>query len=275
MGLLDSFQSSINRGVAATSRTASTVRLRTQMADALKRRQGLAAQLGASLYELTKDDPAFRAGREALYDGIAAVDAERAQCQAEIDRIEAETQAAHAAAARLTCPFCGSQLGVTDLFCSGCGRSMSEIQAALVAQQPAAPAGWGDQTCPACGAPVNAGDRFCMSCGHRFEEPAQTAPEPEPVVAPAAPETVLEVPTPPSPVVDPASAPVPEPAPMPEPAPVPASEPAPAPEPVPEPAPEVAPAVPAPAPAESVCPGCGAPYVPGDKFCMNCGTRLS
>ena len=208
MGLLDSFQSSINRGVAATSRTASTVRLRTQMADALKRRQSLAAQLGASLYELTKDDPVFREGREALYDGIAAVDMERAQCQAEIDRIEAESQAAHAAASRLTCPFCGSQVGATDLFCSGCGRSMSEIQATLSVQQPVVAANWGGQTCPACGAPVNAGDRFCMSCGHRFETPVQAAPAPDPAAAPPAPEpaSVAGAPTPPSPVVDPANA---------------------------------------------------------------------
>lgn len=82
----------------------------------MKRRQALAAQLGASLYDATKDDPTFRAGREAIYDGIAAIDAERAGYQAEIDRIEAEAQAA---AVRYTCPFCGSSVAVSDLFCSG------------------------------------------------------------------------------------------------------------------------------------------------------------
>ena len=138
MGLFDSFQTSINRGASAAGRATSTMRLKAQMSDALKRRQGLAAQLGASLYEATKDSPEFRTGREALYDGIAAIDAERAQCQAEINRIEAESQAAQVAATHITCPFCGSSVGAGDLFCAGCGKPMAEIQAALSAQQPAA-----------------------------------------------------------------------------------------------------------------------------------------
>ncbi len=61
MGFLDDVQSTFNRGVAGASRTASVVKLKGQLNDALKRRQGLAAQLGASLYEQTKEDPAFRA----------------------------------------------------------------------------------------------------------------------------------------------------------------------------------------------------------------------
>lgn len=63
------------------------------MADALKRRQGLAAQLGASLYEITKDNAELRQGREGLFDGIAAIDGERARLQAEIDQLEAESAA--------------------------------------------------------------------------------------------------------------------------------------------------------------------------------------
>ena len=59
MGLLDDVQSTINRGVAATGRTARVAKLRTQMSEAMKRRQALAAQLGASLYEETKDNPEF------------------------------------------------------------------------------------------------------------------------------------------------------------------------------------------------------------------------
>ena len=73
MGLLDDVQSTINRGVAATGRTARVVKLKSQMTDSLKRRQNLAAQLGASLYDATKDNDEFRAGREGLYDGIAAI----------------------------------------------------------------------------------------------------------------------------------------------------------------------------------------------------------
>lgn len=56
MGILDNITSSVNKGLAATNRATSTMKLKAQMNDALKRRQNLAAQLGASLYEATKDD---------------------------------------------------------------------------------------------------------------------------------------------------------------------------------------------------------------------------
>ena len=285
MGFLDSLQSSVNRGMAATGRATSTMKLKAQMSEALKRRQALAAQLGASLYDVTKDDANLRAGREALYDGIAACDAERAQCQAEIERLEAESAAATAANSYYVCPFCGSHVVTTDLFCSGCGKPMAEITAALSAQQqaPAAPVApvSGAAACPQCGAPVNAGDVFCMSCGYNLAAApapvAAAASDPEPAVAP---------------VPEPAVAPVPEPvdevasleaAPMPEPLDAVASEPvaeaeaietvvAPAPASVTEPAPEP---IPAAAPAANVCPNCGTPCEPGDAFCMGCGARLS
>lgn len=272
MGFLDSLQSSVNRGMAATGRATSTMKLKAQMSEALKRRQALAAQLGASLYDVTKDDATLRAGREALYDGIAACDAERAGYQAEIERIEAESAAATAANSYYVCPFCGSHVMTTDLFCSGCGKSMADITAALSAQQQAAAAPApvaGGATCPQCGAPVNVGDAFCMSCGYNLA--AATAPEP--VVAPA-PEEIVE------PVVAPASEPEPEPAAAPEsavaPEPVAEPEPAPEPEPVAEPVPVPEPvAAPASEPAANVCPNCGTPCEPGDAFCMGCGTRLS
>lgn len=192
MGFLDSLQSSVNRGMAATGRATSTMKLKAQMSEALKRRQALAAQLGASLYDVTKDDANLRAGREALYDGIAACDAERAQCQAEIERLEAESAAATAANSYYVCPFCGSHVVTTDLFCSGCGKPMAEITAALSAQQqaPAAPVApvSGAAACPQCGAPVNAGDVFCMSCGYNLAAApapaAVAASDPEPAVAP-------------------------------------------------------------------------------------------
>lgn len=292
MGFLDSLQSSVNRGMAATGRATSTMKLKAQMSEALKRRQALAAQLGASLYDVTKDDAGLRAGREALYDGIAACDAERTQCQAEIERLEAESAAATAANSYYVCPFCGSHVVTTDLFCSGCGKPMAEITAALSAQQqaPAAPVApvSGTAACPQCGAPVNAGDAFCMSCGYNLAavpaSAAVAASDPEPAVAP--------VPEPSDEVASLEAAPVPEPsdevapleaAPMPEPLDAVASEPvveveaietvvAPAPASVTEPAPEP---IPAAAPAANVCPNCGTPYEPGDAFCMGCGARLS
>lgn len=284
MGFLDSLQSSVNRGMAATGRATSTMKLKAQMSEALKRRQALAAQLGASLYDVTKDDANLRAGREALYDGIAACDAERAQCQVEIERLEAESAAATAANSYYVCPFCGSHVVTTDLFCSGCGKPMAEITAALSAQQqaPAAPvAPVSGAACPQCGAPVNAGDVFCMSCGYNLAaapaSAAVAASDPEPAVAPVPEPAVAPVPEPADEVASPEAAP------MPEPLDAAVSEPvveaeaietvvAPAPASVTEPAPEP---IPAAAPAANVCPNCGTPCEPGDAFCMGCGARLS
>ena len=179
MGFFDDVQSQFNRAGASVNRASASMRLKAKMAEALKRRQGFAAQLGASLYKSTRNDPALRTGREALYDGIAACDAERAQCQAEIDRIESESQAAQVAATTITCPFCGSRMAASDMFCSGCGKPIAEVRAALAAQAPAvapvAPA-WTGPTCPDCGQPVNPGDQFCMNCGHKFEGGAGAAP---------------------------------------------------------------------------------------------------
>lgn len=306
MGFFDSVQSTFNRGVAAAGRTSDQVRLKGQMSDANRRRQNLAAQLGASLYELTRNDPRFRAGREALFDGIAAIDAERMQIQAELDRIEREAHAAQIASTHFACPFCGSQVGASDVFCSGCGRPMTEIQAALSASQGGAPANWNGPVCPSCGSPMNVGDLFCMSCGNKLDAPAVAptpepayepapapepgpAPAPEPESAPAAePMPEAEPASEPAPAVEfvpvPEPEPVPEPAPAPDPAPVPEPDPAAETAPVTEPAPEdptpapepVEPlSAPEPAPAEgAVCPRCGTPAAPGDKFCMNCGFQL-
>lgn len=285
MGFLDSLQSSVNRGMAATGRATSTMKLKAQMSEALKRRQALAAQLGASLYDVTKDDVNLRAGREALYDGIAACDAERAQCQAEIERLEAESAAATAANSYYVCPFCGSHVVTTDLFCSGCGKPMAEITAALSAQQqaPAAPVApvSGAAACPQCGAPVNAGDVFCMSCGYNLAAApapaAVAASDPEPAVAPVPEPAVVPVPEPADEVASLEAAPVPEPLDAVASEPVVEAEAietvvAPTPASVTEPAPEP---IPAAAPAANVCPNCGTPCEPGDAFCMGCGARLS
>lgn len=79
---------------ASTGRATTTLQLRGRIEDALKRRQQLVAQLGASLYEVTRDSSELRAGREPLYDGIARRDAERTQCEAWIAQLEVEDAAA-------------------------------------------------------------------------------------------------------------------------------------------------------------------------------------
>lgn len=179
MGFLDDVQASLNRGVAGANRGVESIRLKSQLSDANKRRSQLAAQLGASLYEATKGDAAFREGREQLYDGIAQVDAERASIQAQLDEIERQAAASAQASVTLECPFCHTRMSATDLFCSGCGKPMAEVQAGLAAAAPVAnPAQPGPAcgpTCPNCGAPVNEGDAFCMSCGAKLDESAADA----------------------------------------------------------------------------------------------------
>ena len=53
MGFFDDIQASMNRGMASAGRAVDTQKIKMQMNDAAKRRQALAAQLGASLYDVT------------------------------------------------------------------------------------------------------------------------------------------------------------------------------------------------------------------------------
>ena len=139
-GIFDNFQASLNRGVNAVGRSTQTAQLNMQLKDLLKQRQNLAAQLGASLYEITKDNAEFRVGREAIYDGIAAVDAQRAQIEASIAEIKAAQAAETASAQRYRCPNCGAMVSATDLFCSGCGTPIDQIKAAAGVSAAPAPA---------------------------------------------------------------------------------------------------------------------------------------
>ena len=101
MGFLDNVTNTFNRGAAAADRTTRSLKLKGQLSDIAKRRQELATQLGASLYEVTKENAELRAGREPLYDGIAQCDMERAEVERMLAAIEAEANAA--AAAPLLC----------------------------------------------------------------------------------------------------------------------------------------------------------------------------
>lgn len=165
MSIFDNVTSTINRSTAAAGRAAETVKIKAHISEVNKRRQQLAAQLGASLYEETRGNEALRTGREALYDGIAACDAERAECQKQLAEIEAQAALQAEAARTYVCPTCGSAVGASDMFCSGCGTSREVI----LAQAPAAPIAQPTAFCPSCGAPVGEGDAFCMACGAKRE----------------------------------------------------------------------------------------------------------
>ena len=192
MGFLDDVQASVNRGFAGANRGVESMKLKNQMNDAMKRRQQLATQLGASLYEVTREDAVLRSGREALYDGIAAIDQERDAIQAQLDELERQAAAAAQAAASIECPFCHTRISATDMFCCGCGKPMAEIQAAYAAA-PAVPAEPEpapvavQAVCPACGSPVNEGDAFCINCGAKLGA-AAPEPAPEPAAQPVSPD---------------------------------------------------------------------------------------
>ena len=84
MGFLDNVSKTINKGTAAGERTIRASQLRKQLGDLTKQRQNLAAQLGATLYEQTKDNAQFTVGRESLYNGIANIDVQKQAIEQEI-----------------------------------------------------------------------------------------------------------------------------------------------------------------------------------------------
>lgn len=169
MGFLDNVTSVVNRGTAAAGRGADKIKLNARISELNKQRQNLAAQLGASLYEATRNDSALRAGREALYDGIAQVDAEREACKAQIAALDAQANAAANAAAGFNCAICGAHMSGADLFCSGCGTHVDKARSAAGASAPVTSAVAAGPTCASCGAPLGPDDVFCMSCGTKVE----------------------------------------------------------------------------------------------------------
>lgn len=178
MSLFDSVTSVVNRGTAAAGRTSRSARLRIQVGEVAKQRRELVAQLGASLYEEVKDRSEFREGREGLLDGIAALDAQRAQIEAEIAELEAEAEAAQIAARVYACPQCGMRVSETHSFCSGCGLPIAEVKAAARSNDSSSVAD-GGAACEACGAPMAQDDLFCMKCGAKREVVKEEPDSPE------------------------------------------------------------------------------------------------
>lgn len=169
MGFLDNVTSAVNRGTAAAGRGADKIKLNARISELNKQRQSLVAQLGASLYEATRNDPVLRAGREALYDGIARLDAERDVCQSQIRMLEQQANAAANAATGFTCVVCGAHMSGADLFCSGCGTPADKARSAAGVAAPATSAVAVGPACASCGAPLGPDDAFCMSCGTKVE----------------------------------------------------------------------------------------------------------
>ncbi len=276
--------------------------LRERIAELARIRQGFAAHLGASLYEATKADDTLRWGRESLYDGIAMCDNERARLLARIAELEQQTNAPAAPAAAPTEEAVVEAPHEEELFEGTSAEEHDEhvedaseatpiskpvfdlepepdFEPTYVLEPEPEPA-FALEPEPAYGSDSVLEPEPAYGSAFALE------PEPEPALA-LEPEPEPE----PAPVVAPDETPAPEfepshgfslndvfaqPEPEPEPAYVPTYEPAPVEHKVAAPVFSHA-EVSQPAARTSAikCPRCGAIARDGDKFCMECGARLS
>ncbi|MDR2197369.1 MAG: zinc ribbon domain-containing protein [Coriobacteriales bacterium] len=152
MGILDSIQDGINKGVDGAGRATKKLQLNAQINEINRQRDQLLAQLGASLFLETRENPQFRTPREQVYADIEALDVKRANVQNELLQLEQQGQAVAAAKTTIICPNCGKSLAANSAFCTGCGTALSSIRESLA-------------LCAVCGAPLAPDVRFCTSCG--------------------------------------------------------------------------------------------------------------
>jgi hypothetical protein len=162
MGILDSIQDGINKGVDGAGRATKKIQLNAQINEIDKQRDRLLAQLGASLLLETRSDPHFRSSREQVYADIEALDSRRIGVQNELQQLEQQGQAIAAAKTTIACPNCGRSLAANSAFCTGCGTAISSIRESL-------------SLCAVCGAPLIPDTRFCTSCGTPVDSGTLTA----------------------------------------------------------------------------------------------------
>ena len=164
MGFLDDMQGMMSNATTSAGRSVELMKLKSKVKDINQERTRLAAQLGAALYEKTKDDAAFVSSFGSLYQGIEKLDAERSEINAQMAQIEREGQERAEARQMYECPNCKSTFSSADAFCMGCGRPVGELLLLMQGAGSAFEAG-GARTCPACGRNVDEEDAFCMGCG--------------------------------------------------------------------------------------------------------------
>jgi hypothetical protein len=152
MGILDNIQSGLNKGVASTSRATRSLQLKGSLSTLDKQRAEQLAQLGASLYEQTRNDLVIRGSREAIYAAIEALDTQRAAVLEELTLLEQANQQQQMASQKIPCPNCGKPIPANSAFCVGCGASISQVH--ISAGQ-----------CSNCGSPLAPGVAFCTACG--------------------------------------------------------------------------------------------------------------
>lgn len=165
MAVIDDGLDEGRKAIGALGRTAYSAKLKVEQGELLKRRQDLCAQLGASLYELVKDNHELLSGREQIVSDITEVDIRRKQIAEKLSELEEEGRRARQAAVSYICPRCQTKLLAGDLFCTGCGLPVADIAAVGNSDL----SNQGQPVCPKCGAYVVEGDRFCMKCGAALE----------------------------------------------------------------------------------------------------------
>ena len=178
MGILDDVANAVDKGTSAVSRTTKSAQLKMQVSDLNKRRREVAAQLGAALYEKTRNDATFREENEELYSAIEQIDAQCETLNTQIKSLEAPVPApmpvVTMGAPELKCPNCGEDIYAEDVFCCGCGTSVEEIKAAIQKQnsnddsQEETHESYANKWCPTCGAEVSPNANFCKHCGGKL-----------------------------------------------------------------------------------------------------------
>lgn len=164
MGIFDSAQDLLNRGMAATERGTRMVSLKAQLGDAERQRDKALMAFGESVYRAAVEDPSLRVGREELFADVEAAYGLIADISHDILAVEDEGRAARAAAEQAKDE----------------GRAEAPVEAVSEGRLYA---------CPSCGADVEGGHKFCSSCGSSLTVAAPgpaVVPEPEPEPAPAA-----------------------------------------------------------------------------------------
>jgi hypothetical protein len=158
VGILDSIQDGVNKGLDGAGRATKKVQLNSQLNDIDKQRERLLAQLGSSLFLETRTNPNFRAPREQIYAGIESLDARRSGIQNEIALLEQVAQPVAVQTPSMQQP---PQIAPYP----GLEQSPPQPQVVATAFEPAQVA-----FCTNCGAPLAPIARFCTACGSTVDE---------------------------------------------------------------------------------------------------------
>ena len=160
---------------AYNENTLSESEIRGRLNELARIRQGFATHLGSSLYEITKDNDDFRWGRESLYDGIAACDAERKRL------LELMKHDEPASPSEVPAPMEEAREEPQEV-AQVESQEVAQVEPQEVAQEVAQELTGEDtpddtlsddvpaaMTCPVCGCPTDPSYRFCMECGAKLK----------------------------------------------------------------------------------------------------------